>query len=86
MDQKRLDEFLLATCKPIYRSGTARPLNPKKECEDEPRWQPRNPEYRSLMIRNGRLMEIGAFGQPRPVGRPPGPSGRRLSWELPKIR
>jgi hypothetical protein len=86
LDQKRLDEFLLATCKPVYRSGTARPLNPKKECEDEPRWQPKDKQYQSLMIRNGRLMEIGAFGQPRPVGRPPGPSGKRLSWELPKIR
>jgi len=86
LDKKRFEEFVLATCKPVYRSGTARPLNPKREGEDEPRWQPVNRQYQNLMIRNGRLLEIGAFGQPRPVGRPPGPTGRRLSWELPENR
>ena len=84
MDKKTFEEFVLANCKPVYRSGTARPLNPKRECEDEPRWQPVDRQYQNLMIRNGQLMEIGAFGQPRPVGRPPGRTGKRLSWELPE--
>ena len=84
MDKKTFEEFVLATCKPVYRSGTARPLNPKRGGEDEPRWQPVDRQYQNLMIRNGQLLEIGAFGQPKPVGRPPGSTGRRLSWELPK--
>jgi hypothetical protein len=70
LNQQRLDEFILATCRPVYRSGSSRPLEPQREPEDEPRWLPRNPGYRSFMIRDGRLVEIGAFGLPRPPGRP----------------
>jgi hypothetical protein len=85
LDKKRFEEFVLATCKPVYRSGTARPLNPQREGEDEPRWQPVDRQYQSLMIRDGQLMEIGAFGQPKPVGRPLGSTKRKtLGYKLPR--
>jgi hypothetical protein len=92
LDQKRLNEFLKQHCVRVYKSGRDTPTI--HDNLDEPRWVGRiNPDRENLMIRDGRLQPTQPFLGVKPVGRPPGRppgspnvKGRKLSWELPKIR
>ena len=57
--------------------------------DDGPRWRAIISNRENLVIREGRLMPSTAVGGVRPPGRPPGSPnvrGRKISWELPKIR
>lgn len=86
MEQRKLDEFIQQTCTRIYRNGRTR-YSQQYDSDDEPRWQPRNRIRANLMIKQGRLFEIGGFGQPKPPGRPsgsPNKTERVLKWHLPK--
>ena len=82
MEQRKLDEFIKRTCDRIYRNGRTT-YSQQYDSDDEPRWSPRNRIRQSLMIREGRVIEIGAFGNPRPPGRPQGSLNKRSRWELP---
>ena len=71
MEQRKLDEFIKRTCDRIYRGGRTR-FSPQYDSDDEPRWKPKTRTTANLMVRAGRVIEIGAFGQPKPIGRPQG--------------
>ena len=76
MEQHKLDQFLNQHCDRKYRNGRTR-FSPQYDNDDEPRWQPRNRIQTNLMIKSGRVIETGAFGQPRPPGRPAGSPNKK---------
>lgn len=82
MEQRKLDEFIKRTCDRIYRNGRTR-YSEQYDSNDEPRWHPRGRVKQNLMVRDGRIVEIGSFGNPRPPGRPQGSPNKRSRWELP---
>ena len=87
MDKKTLEEFLNQHCVKAYKNGKTVPN--RFDDEDEARWRSPVVDRENLVIRDGRLIPSPQFGGARPPGRPPGSpnkTGKRLSWELPKIR
>ena len=83
MEQHKLDEFIQQTCVRVYRNGRTR-FNAPQDDGDEPRWRPRNRRTQNLMVQSGRIIEVGAFGQPKRVGRPAGSATKKTAWKLPE--
>lgn len=89
MDKQRLEEFIEKHCVKAYKNGRLQPNRLEQDDGDVPRWRALISDRENLVIREGRLMPSTAFGGARPPGRPPGSlnvRGRKISWELPKLK
>jgi hypothetical protein len=97
LDQQRLNEFLQKHCVRVHRSGRLAANRLEQDDDgDGPRWRALISDQQNLVIIKGQLQPTSKFlgvslpgPSNRPPGRPPGSpnlKGRKLSWELPKIR